>query len=251
MVRKARHRLTNTAKSPAPRISPRNILVASTSTLAIAGLAVVGLPAITASAAPSNYVVGTPLVSDDFSRVMASGWGSAPIGGAYKTSGASAFSATRSAGRLALPRPGPSLTAALPSVTAADVTTSATIDIPRLPTGGNGLFAGVQTRVSGGSYYQANVRVNAGGVLTLTILRINGSTADQTTVGKEVRVATGLKPGASVRLEFQATGSNPVHLQARAWLDGQSTPNWQAVADDSSAKRLTASGTLAAWSYVS
>ncbi|WP_431245709.1 right-handed parallel beta-helix repeat-containing protein [Leifsonia xyli] len=252
MVRKARHRLTNTAKAPNNnRISKRNILVASTSTLAIAGLAVVGLPALTASAAPSSYVVSSQLVNDDFSRVTAGGWGSAPLGGAYKTTGTSAFSANGTSGSMALPRPGTSLTAALPSVTAADVTTAATIDVPRLPTSGNGIFAGVQTRVAGGSHYQANVRVNAAGAMTLTIIRVNGSTADQTTVGTETRVATGVKAGAAVRLEFQATGSNPVHLQARAWLAGQATPGWQVQADDSSAKRLMTAGTLAAWSYVS
>ena len=251
MVRKARHRLTNTTHTPASRISTRNILVTAAATVATASIAVFGLPAITASAASSNYVVGSQLVSDDFSRVTAGGWGSAPVGGAYRTTGTTPFAATGDAGSMSLPRPGSSLTASLPSVTAADVTTSTTIDVPRIPSGGNGIFAGLQTRVAGGSYYQANIRVNATGALTLTILRINGSTADQTTVGKEIRVATGLKAGAAVNLEFQTTGTNPVHLQARAWPEGQAKPDWQSVADDSSAKRLTSAGSIAAWSYVS
>jgi hypothetical protein len=255
MVRKARHRLTNTRITPVTdtRIRTRNLIVASSATLAVAGLAVVGLPPLTASAAPTNYVVGSQLVSDDFSRVTAGGWGSAPVGGAYKpsTTSPSAFAATGTTGSMSLARPGTSLTATLPSVAAADVTSAATIDIPRLPSGGNGIFAGVQTRVAGGSYYQANVRVNAAGNLTLTIIRVNGSTASQTTVGNEIRVATGVKAGTAVRLEFQATGSSPVHLQARAWVDGAATPSWQSVADDSSPKRLTAAGSIAAWSYVS
>lgn len=254
MVRKARHRLTNTPTqntSPTTSTRTRKVLIAATATAATAGIAAFGLPAVVASAAPAQYAVGAPLVSDDFSRVSAGGWGSAPVGGAYKTSSPAAFSATGDAGTMALPRPGTSLTAALPSVTAGDVTTAATIDVPRLPSGGNGVFAGVQTRVSGGNYYQANIRVNAAGAMTLTIIRVNGSTANQTTVGKEIRVATGVKAGASVRLEFRATGTNPVHLQARAWLNGTAQPDWQSVADDSSAQRVTSAGSLAAWSYVS
>ncbi|MFE4950636.1 right-handed parallel beta-helix repeat-containing protein [Leifsonia sp. NPDC056665] len=236
--------------TPAPRKN-RNILIAGVAGAAATALAVVGLPALTATAAPTSYATGAQIVSDDFSRTSAAGWGSAPVGGAYKVNSASSFSAKNGIGTMALPKPGASLTAGLPSVSAGDVTASATIDVPKIPTSGNGVFAGVQLRSAGGSYYQANIRVGKGGVLNLTIVRVNGSTAKQTVVSPEKRIASGLKAGSAVQLQFQATGTNPVHLQARAWLAGASQPGWQLSADDTSSARLGAAGSVAAWSYLS
>ncbi len=54
-----------------------------------------------------------------------------------------------------------------------------------------------------------------------------------------------------MQLQFQATGTNPVHLQARAWLAGSAQPGWQLTADDSAPTRLSGAGAIAAWSYLS
>ncbi|QIZ99961.1 DUF1565 domain-containing protein [Leifsonia sp. PS1209] len=217
----------------------------------VVAVAAFGLPALAATAAPLSYQVGQRIVADSLDRTQPNGWGAAQVGGSYSLSSSKSFSADGKTGVMALPRPGSSLTAALPAVSANDVTASTTIDVPRIPTSGNGVYAGLQLRLAAGSYYQANVRVGAGGNLTLTIVRVNGSTANQTTVAPEVRVATGLKPGASVQLEFQATGTNPVALSARAWQNGAAKPNWQATASDSSTQRIQRAGSLAAWSYLS
>ncbi|KRC47323.1 hypothetical protein ASE16_18625 [Leifsonia sp. Root227] len=217
----------------------------------VVAVAALGLPALAATAAPITYQVGQRIVTDSLDRTQPNGWGAAQVGGTYSLSSSKSFSADGKTGVMALPRPGASLTASLPAVSASDLTASTTIDVPRIPTSGNGVFAGLQLRVATGSYYQANVRVGAGGNLTLTIVRVNGSTANQTTVAPEIRVATGLKAGASVQLEFQATGSNPVALSARAWQNGAAKPNWQATANDASAQRIQRSGAIAAWSYLS
>src|SRR3954467_552895 len=114
MVRKAHHRLTTPKKAP-------SIL---TSILVTGGLvtgAVVAVPALAATAAPITYTAGKTLVSDDFSRTLGASWGSAPVGGAYKASSPSSFAAAGGEGVMALPRPGTSLSASLPAVSAADV----------------------------------------------------------------------------------------------------------------------------------
>ncbi|KQR53536.1 hypothetical protein ASF88_01240 [Leifsonia sp. Leaf336] len=250
----ARHRLTGTPAPKKTRNTPtprtRKTVITAVAGTAIAALAAVGLPALTANAA-TTYTVASQLVSDDFSRTAAGGWGSAPVGGAYKVNSAASFSTAGGVGTMALPKSGSSLTANLSTVSAADVTTAATIDVPTIPASGNGVYAGVQLRSAGGSYYQANIRVAKAGAVTLTIVRVNGSTAKQTTVGKEIRVATGLKAGSAVQLQFQATGSNPVHLQARAWVAGTTQPGWQLTADDTASVRLGGAGSVAAWSYLS
>ncbi|MFE4467808.1 right-handed parallel beta-helix repeat-containing protein [Leifsonia sp. NPDC056824] len=216
--------------------------------VAVTAACVPAISAAAATAAPA-YSVGSQLVSDAFSRTTSNGWGAAPVGGAYAVNAASSFSTASGVGTMKFPAPGATLTASLPSVTAADVTTSATIDVPTIPASGNGVFAGVELRATGGSYYRANIRVGSGGVLTLTIVRVNGST--QTTVAPEVGIAGGLKAGSAVQLQFQATGSNPVHLQARAWVAGAAQPGWQLTADDSSSTRLSGAGSIGAWSYLS
>ncbi len=232
---------------PRARLS-RTVALACVTGAAIAALATGGLQAV-ASTPATTYAVGSPLVSDVFSRTTANGWGAAPVGGAYTLNTASSFSTGSGVGTMSLGAPGASLTASLASVKAADVTAAATIDIPKIPASGNGVYAGVLLRSAGGSYYRANIRVGASDVLTLTIVRVNGAT--QTTIGSEVGIVSGLKAGAAVQLQFQATGTNPVHLQARAWLAGSAQPGWQLTADDSAPTRLSGAGAIAAWSYLS
>lgn len=222
----------------------RTVVLACVTGVAIAALATGGLQAVAATPA-TTYTVGSPLVSDAFSRTTADGWGAAPVGGAYTLNTASSFSTGSGVGTMSLGAPGASLTASLASVKAADVTAAATIDIPKIPASGNGVYAGLLLRSAGGSYYRANIRVGASDVLTLTIVRVNGAT--QTTVGSEVGIVSGLKAGAAVQLQFQATGANPVHLQARAWVAGSAQPGWQLTADDSAAARLSGAGAIAAW----
>jgi trimeric autotransporter adhesin len=247
-------RVSRTTPRPRPNraaFGSRTAIAASVAAAAIISLAVGGLPAFAAPTPATPYTVGAQLVSDTFSRTTASGWGAAPLGGAYTLSRASSFSTGNGVGTMKLPSPGAALTASLPAVKAADVTSAATVVIPTIPAAGNGIYAGVQLRSAGGSYYQANIRAGKGGVLALTILRVNGSTATQTVVAPERGIASGLKAGAAVQLQFQASGSSPVHLQARAWVSGAAQPDWQLTADDAAPGRLSGAGGIAAWSYLS
>lgn len=215
-------------------------------------LVLVGVTVVPASAAPSDtFVSDRELVSESFDRTSVDGWGSAPLGGEYTYAAPKSFSADGAAGTVALPDPGTSRTAILGSVSALDARASESISLPALPSRGSGVSSGLQLRVQDGSYYQANVRVDSAGETRLSIVRINGSTSNQTVLAAEKTVIDSATPGDTINLEFQVTGTSAVNLDARAWLDGSTTPEWQATAEDSDSDRLSDAGAVALWSYVS
>lgn len=215
------------------------------------GLATFGLPPLSASAATVGYSVDKPIVSDSLNRTVSEGWGAAQVGGPYSISYPRGFSANGSAGVVAAPHPGASLSASLPNATATDAEASTVITIPAIPRSGSGLYYGLQLRSANGSYYQATARIDPNANVLLKISRVNGSTANQSVLAGDRVVARGVVPGARYSLGFQVTGGNPVSLEARAWPEGKSAPAWQASARDSSSKRLTGPGAVGIWTYVS
>ncbi|MEN0083482.1 MAG: right-handed parallel beta-helix repeat-containing protein [Leifsonia sp.] len=248
MSRHPSHRIETNRTAGAKKARLRaGIALAATAAVAAAA---VGVTAAGASAAP-NYVVSRQIAADTFDRSQANGWGAASLGGAYSVSSAAAFSVGSASGTQAVPRPGASLSATLPSATASDVDAAASVVLDALPAKGNGVYSGVQVRSSAGAYYQATFRVDAQKRGLLSIIRVNGSTARQTTVAAEKVVLSKVAAGSPVRLELRATGTGPVALSARAWAASSATPDWQVSAADSSIDRLSHAGSVGLWSYVS
>ncbi|MDN4597097.1 right-handed parallel beta-helix repeat-containing protein [Leifsonia virtsii] len=248
MSRHPSHRIETNRTAGAKKARLRaGIALAATAAVAAAA---VGVTAAGASAAP-NYVVSRQIAADTFDRSQANGWGAASLGGAYSVSSAAAFSVGSASGTQAVPRPGASLSATLPSATASDVDAAASVVLDALPAKGNGVYSGVQVRSSAGAYYQATFRVDAQKRGLLSIIRVNGSTARQTTVAAEKVVLSKVAAGSPVRLELRATGTGTVALSARAWTASSATPDWQVSAADSSIDRLSHAGSVGLWSYVS
>lgn len=245
-VRKTKHRL------PTPITQRLRNIAAATTVLAVVAAPFLIHPEIAAEAAPTSYVVAKKVVSDDLGRTSAAGWGTAPTGGSYSYSTRNvSFIANGADGVASLTKPGSSLTSTLKSVSTLNSRASTIISVPKVPSRGNGIYAGLQLRVHGGNYYQANIRFGSMGGVALDLLRVNGSTTTQTFLGAEKTIARSVAAGTRINLEVQAVGTNPVVISARAWAQGTTKPNWQSVATDSSAKRITAAGSVALWSYVS
>jgi parallel beta-helix repeat protein len=246
----------NKKTTPKHRFDPKKTRAGLTasSVLALAGLtAALVVPQLSPASADAatTYSTGPAIVADSLNRSSSSGWGTAEVGGAYRYSASQYFTANGSAGVASLPRPGSGVTATLPSVSSVDTLATTTVSVASLPNAGNGVYSGLHLRSAGGSYYQSSVRVTPQGALVLSVQRINGSTADQTTLARDIPVASGVKAGARILLEFQATGTSPVTLNARAWVEGATKPAWQATLDDSDDKRLQAAGSVGVWTYIS
>ncbi len=222
------------------------IATAAVASTLVAGSAIFAF----ASSAQAAYYDGAVVVNDTMNRSVSPGWGVAPVGGAYATSAPASFSLNGANGAITLPTPGSARTATLPSVNVRDVRASYALALNSLPTVGNGTSTGVQLRESAGSYYRADVRVAAGGVATLQIVRINGTASAQTTLASTTLPFTiGAKQLAFI--EFQATGTSSVDLAARVWTSSMTKPNWQTTATDTSSSRLAGAGAIGLWSYES
>ncbi|RIJ55342.1 sortase, partial [Clavibacter phaseoli] len=206
--------------------------------IALAVAAGLVLPAALVAAGPASAATGQDLVagaavfSDAFTRSATGGWGTAAGAAAYGYDLPSAFRVNGTQGVVDLPKAGTSLTASVPGAVSADAEATMRVMLPRIPAVGGGVHAGLQQRATGSSYYQASVRVDPAGDAWLSVVRVNGSTAAQTTIAAEVVVARGLVPGQVLGIQTRVSGSSPVAVDARAWRVGQAVPAWQVAAWD-------------------
>ena len=242
----ARHRATAVAVRPSRRA--RTWIAALTAIGVTTAATFTGIAIATAG---DEYTVGAVIASDEFDRAGAGTWGAAAVGGDYSLSLPASFSTDGVSGIVTPPRSGSSVTASLSGVGASDVRASTIVSVATIPEAGNGVYAGLQLRATADAYYVGSVRIAPTGAVFLSILRVVDSTATQVALVRDVPALTGLSAGAPVHLEFETTGTAPVQLRARAWVEGSEIPGWQAVVDDADELRLQAPGTLGVWSYIS
>jgi len=214
---------------------------------------VISLVVAVASLASSgaSFVAGRELATDTFGRVVEQGWGSAESGGAYTLSAPQHFSTDGALAHAVPPRGGASLSATLEEVDALDVRVSTELVIPPVPEAGNGLYSGVTVRATPSSYYLARVRLAPNGSVTLSILRVVGSTAKQVTLVQDAPLLTTATPGDTLRLDVDVTGTDPVELTVRAFEGAAENPASEVRIADDGADRLATSGAIGLWSYVS
>lgn len=238
--------------SRAPRhllasLKSRGIAISATFALAIVAA---GVTAFAAPASATTYVNDRVIASDSHSRESAAAWGDPEVGGAYAYTHAASFSADGRAGVALPPRAGSSVTANLNSVSAEDMVVTTSITFPKIPSAGH-VYAGVQVRAKGGSYYQSQLRLGYTGTVTMSLLRVNGSSASQTVLRPEVVIARGLTAGEKIWVNAQVTGKSPVAFSSRAWVAGSPQPSWQSTAIDSAPSRIATAGSVGLWTYIS
>jgi len=245
------HPIPTRARTPkhsasVPRTRSTRPAIAIAVAIALAVPAVLTAPEAAHAAGGQGLAAGTPVFSDSFTRSATGGWGAG-----YAYDGVSPFRANGAQGVIDLASSGTAAWAAVPVAAPADSETTVRVLIPRVPAQGNGVYAGVQQRVAGSSYYQSSVRVDSAGDARLSVVRVNGSTAGQATVVGDTVVARGVVPGRVVNIQSRVSGTSAVAIDARAWVDGQSVPGWQAAAVDTSASRLSSGSGTRLWSYLS
>ncbi|WP_432063342.1 hypothetical protein [Streptomyces sp. S1] len=186
----------------------------------------------------------TPAVADNFGRTVASGWGTADVGGAWTATGGSASDYAVSGGvgshTLGSVNVSRRTTVVAPS---ADVELYADVAASAVATGA-AIYGGLIARAtSGDDLYYARIEFLTGGALALTIRKRLG--------GTETTVATATVPytytaGATVRLRFQVKGST---LRAMVWpiVGGGEPETWQVSGTDTS---HTAAGAVGARSIL-
>lgn len=191
----------------------------------------------TASVSEQVEVTDPPaglLVADAFDRSIASGWGSADLGGAWSTVGAvSRFSVGEGTGRMTIPSAGQGLSAFLPQVSTTETDVAVTVTTGRPPVGG-AVFLSLAARRVGTADYRGKVRLGPDGAVTLQLSRLAGS---ETTLGTTAVPGLTVAQGDALRIRVQALGAEPTTLRAKVWKVGQAEPDdWQLTRTDTTAE---------------
>ncbi|MFT3877002.1 MAG: PKD domain-containing protein [Propioniciclava sp.] len=183
------------------------------------------------------------LVTDGFERSVASGWGSADVGGAWVTSGgAAAFSVADGAGKMLL-QPSWTREAMLPSVQS--TSTRSVIGF----SSDTGFAGGTQSitligRKVGSSVYGASVRIESGGVVRMHVLRDTTALA-----GSYVIPGYSYRPGDVLNVSLDVTGTNPTKVAASIWVEGTSVPTSPQLVGTDSTAALQVPGSVGVKAY--
>ncbi|WP_404311373.1 PKD domain-containing protein [Agrococcus terreus] len=172
---------------------------------------------------------------DRFERSVASGWGSAEVGGAWSAlGGTAAFSVAGGEGviRLAPSHTREARLAGTQTSAVAEVSFSSDV----LSAGGTASVTVIARQV-GSNTYSGRVRLEPNGVIRLYLLR------NETSLGTVV-LPQQYTAGTDVHVRVMAAGTGPTALGASVWLDGQPRPTgWMLQATDTTAG-LQSAGTV-------
>jgi PKD repeat protein len=187
---------------------------------------------------------GTEQARDDFARTVASGWGTAPVGGLWTIGGtASALKVQEGTGQVNLP-PGSTRTATLAAVSTTSTDIRVAFSLDKVPTG-SGSYATVVGRQVGSANYVASVWVKSTGALVLVVKQ--GATILSNTPINGITYTA----GAVLSARVQVTGTSPTTIRAKVWVAAQTEPaGWLSSVTDSTAG-LQTSGQIGLQAYLS
>ena len=192
------------------------------------------------------------LASDDFTRTLAAGWGSADTGGAW-TMSTTARTSVAGEGTMTATAAGQTTSALLQSVSTTDADVQTQLRLSAVPVGGtSGIYASViGRRIVGAGDYRAKYRVLPGGAVRVGLTRL-AADGTETAIAAEV-VVSGLTyaAGEVLSLRVQVTGTSPTTVRAKAWKAGTPEPvAWSVTTTDLTAA-LQAPGGVGLVGYLS
>ena len=184
------------------------------------------------------------LAQDDFQRSMISGWGEAPIGGAWSVGSGSFYGVDGDRATAALTA-GSSRRGALAGVTSSATDVNVKVSLDKVATGGGAYIGGVGRQV-GSAFYQARLKFGADGSVGLQAL-IGSSTV----LANVPSLGFTYVPAQQFNLRIQVTGSSPTTIKAKAWPVGQSEPvGWNITTTDGTTG-LQVAGSVGLETYLS
>lgn len=187
----------------------------------------------------------TLLANDDFARTIASGWGSALVGGNWTSS--TGLSVAGGAGRLT-GTAGSSRNATLSGVNVKDLDARTVFANDKVANGG-GTHFNLSVRKTAAGDYHLKVRISATGVVTVNIAKTVGTT--ETLFASKTLTGYTYAPGdpLAVRLALSTVGGS-TQLQAKVWLATSSEPaTWISTVTDIQ-QELQVSGQVGLSTYI-
>ncbi|MGC5224155.1 PKD domain-containing protein [Micromonospora sp. DT81.3] len=186
----------------------------------------------------------TVVASDDFSRTVASGWGSAAVGGNWTS--LSSMSVAGGVGRISLAA-GQTRAPALSSTAVDDLAASLVFSADKVANGGGLHFSYVVHKSSAGEY-RLKVRTLATGAVQVSMTKLVGTT--ETTFASQTLTGYTYTAGAKlqVRLETQGAGTSTT-LRGKVWPDGTTEPAAWTVTGSDSVSSLQGAGQIGVVAY--
>ncbi|MBX9244231.1 PKD domain-containing protein [Actinotalea ferrariae] len=209
-----------------------------------------GATATTTRPATTTSTTG-PFAADAFGRTLATGLGTADVGGAWRvTSAASSYAVQGGVGLVRIATAGRSLDVSLPEASSPSTDLTFRTGLDKAATGGGVYVTAGVRRVAGAGEYNASVRLRPNGVVALGLGRTVGGA--ETALRSPVVIAgLTLPTGEDLMVRTRAVGANPTTLQARVWRAGTPEPTtWQVSTTDSTAA-LQAPGHVGFITYLS
>lgn len=184
----------------------------------------------------------TILAKDQFARTLASGLGSADVGGAWSMgSAASNYSVANGVAQFNLPTAGAARQANLNAVSSSNSDLSVTASLSQVSNGGGSYLYLMGRSVDASNDYRAKVLVSSTGSVSLYLAKNVGGTE---TVLKSMNVA-GLNyaVGDQLTIRTLVTGTSPTSISAMIWKTGTTPPStWQVTTTDSTTNLQVAGG---------
>ena len=193
--------------------------------------------------APAPPKSGDVILSDDFGRTLAGGWGNVDQGATWALTGTAAdFSVDGSAGEISAAAA--STHEARVSIgSTPDVEITGTLALDRVPTGTNA-YAYVLARASGNNAYRAAIRVATTGAVFVQLKKSVSNV--ESNVGSEVAAGITVIPGSPIGFRFRVVGSD---LSLRVWnASGAEPAAWTVTGSDSTAA-LAGAGSVGLRTY--
>ena len=186
--------------------------------------------------------ISVVLVSDDFERTVANGWGSADIGGPWEifNPDTSAVDVSDGRGHVALSGASGYADFNVKGTAARDTDTSATVSFDTVPATAS-YTATVSARwVMDGTDYRLHVDVLSGGALDV-LLEAGGSDGYTTLATATTSIV--VTANTTLGLSLYATGASPTALCGKLWLATAAEPSACTVSVTDSTQDLQVPGT--------
>ena len=171
---------------------------------------------------PMNTVVAAaepPIVSDNFSRTVSTGFGAAPVGGSYTHPVVSGLRVDGSQGRMTIAATA-TRSALLRSPSAVDVDVSTTFGLSALPNAGS-VYLGQMLRTSSRSqYYAPRLRIMPDRKVHLGLRSVDASGAS-TSVGDDLTLAVTMSATTKLKMRTQVQAST---IRIKVWAATSAEP---------------------------
>lgn len=186
----------------------------------------------------------TVIANDDFSRMVATGWGTAPIGGAW--SSLSSTSVSGGAGKITLVA-GQTRAPALSTTSVDDLSASLVVSVDKVANGSGLHFSYVVHKSSAGEY-RLKIRTLSTGAVQTSLTKVVGTT--ETTFATQTLTGYTYTAGAKlqVRIETEGSGAATI-LRGKVWPDGTTEPTSWTISGTDAVAALQGAGQIGIVAY--